>query len=188
MSDIVKFPYSASRRVAARRPRRSKNGTPEERAVKRVVEAAPAPVIPRRSKNGTPAERAAKAAAEKLLPRNIIAAAYKSNSHTHAALHRAAKIVIVLGECHVRDGWTLDKARAERFLESMCLLDPHDGDAMGPIVEWVADHGQSLDWIFRGDPGSMILAAAAVAPIAAKHSRPKLVAITRKPPPSPGAA
>jgi cell division protein FtsN len=34
MSDIVKFPYSASRRVAARRPRRSKNGTPEERAAK----------------------------------------------------------------------------------------------------------------------------------------------------------
>jgi hypothetical protein len=60
MSAIVKFPYSASRRVVARRPRRSKNGTPEERAVKRVVEAAPAPVIPRRSKNGTPEERAAK--------------------------------------------------------------------------------------------------------------------------------
>jgi hypothetical protein len=34
MSDIVKFPYSASRRVAARRPRRAKNGTPEERAAK----------------------------------------------------------------------------------------------------------------------------------------------------------
>ena len=31
---ILKFPYSASRRIAARRPRRSKNGTPEERAAK----------------------------------------------------------------------------------------------------------------------------------------------------------
>jgi hypothetical protein len=31
---IVKFPYRMSRRVAARRPRRSKNGTPEERAAK----------------------------------------------------------------------------------------------------------------------------------------------------------
>jgi hypothetical protein len=31
---IVKFPYSASRRIAARRPRRSKNGTREERAAK----------------------------------------------------------------------------------------------------------------------------------------------------------
>jgi len=60
MSDIVKFPYSASRRVAARRPRRSKNGTPEERAAKLPAEAGPATVIPRRSKNGTPEERAAK--------------------------------------------------------------------------------------------------------------------------------
>jgi hypothetical protein len=61
MSDIVKFPYSTSRRVVARRPRRSKNGTPEERAAKLAPEAAPAPVIPRRSKNGTAEERAAKA-------------------------------------------------------------------------------------------------------------------------------
>jgi hypothetical protein len=32
--EIVNFPYSASRRVMSRRPRRSKNGTPEERAAK----------------------------------------------------------------------------------------------------------------------------------------------------------
>jgi hypothetical protein len=32
--NVVKFPYSASRRVYARRPRISKNGTPEERAAK----------------------------------------------------------------------------------------------------------------------------------------------------------
>jgi hypothetical protein len=61
MSEIVKFPYSASRRVVSRRPRRSKNGTPEERAAKLVSEGAPVPVIPRRSKNGTPEDRAAKA-------------------------------------------------------------------------------------------------------------------------------
>jgi hypothetical protein len=56
---VVRFPYS--RRDAARRPRRSKNGTPEERLAK----AGPAafrsvPFKPRRSKNGTPEERAAK--------------------------------------------------------------------------------------------------------------------------------
>ena len=34
MTEVVKFPYSAARRVLARRPRRSKNGTPEERAAK----------------------------------------------------------------------------------------------------------------------------------------------------------
>jgi hypothetical protein len=34
MSNVVKFPYSASRRVHSQKPRRSKNGTPEERAAK----------------------------------------------------------------------------------------------------------------------------------------------------------
>jgi hypothetical protein len=38
---LVKFPYSASRRVAARRPRRSKNGTPEERAAKAAAKLGP---------------------------------------------------------------------------------------------------------------------------------------------------
>src|SRR5258708_25078006 len=33
-AEIVKFPYSASRRVHSKKPRRSKNGTPEERAAK----------------------------------------------------------------------------------------------------------------------------------------------------------
>jgi len=32
--NVVKFPYSASRRVFSQKPRRSKNGTPEERAAK----------------------------------------------------------------------------------------------------------------------------------------------------------
>jgi hypothetical protein len=32
MSNVVKFPYSVSRKVHARKPRASKNGTPEERA------------------------------------------------------------------------------------------------------------------------------------------------------------
>jgi hypothetical protein len=33
-SNVVKFPYSSSRRVHSQKPRRSKNGTPEERAAK----------------------------------------------------------------------------------------------------------------------------------------------------------
>jgi hypothetical protein len=37
---IVTFPYRVSRRAAARRPRRSKNGTPEERAAKAAASAA----------------------------------------------------------------------------------------------------------------------------------------------------
>jgi hypothetical protein len=60
---IVEFPYSASRRAFARRPRRSKNGTPEERAAAQAATTAVAEPVRklRRSKNGTPEERAAKA-------------------------------------------------------------------------------------------------------------------------------
>jgi hypothetical protein len=46
-AEIVKFPYSASRRVHSQKPRRSKNGTPEERAAKAAaLETAPADVVP----------------------------------------------------------------------------------------------------------------------------------------------
>jgi hypothetical protein len=48
MSDnVVKFPYDACRRVHSKKPRRSKNGTPEERAAKAAaLETAPADVVP----------------------------------------------------------------------------------------------------------------------------------------------
>jgi hypothetical protein len=45
-SNVVRFPYSASRRVHSKKPRRSKNGTPEERAAKAAeLETAPADVV-----------------------------------------------------------------------------------------------------------------------------------------------
>jgi hypothetical protein len=42
MAEIFKFPYDASRRVHSRKPRRSKNGTPEERAAKATAALPPA--------------------------------------------------------------------------------------------------------------------------------------------------
>lgn len=36
MSNVVKFPYAVTRRAFARLPRRSDNGTPEERAARRT--------------------------------------------------------------------------------------------------------------------------------------------------------
>jgi hypothetical protein len=46
-NNVVKFPYSASRRVHSQKPRRSKNGTPEEREAKAAaLETAPADVVP----------------------------------------------------------------------------------------------------------------------------------------------
>jgi hypothetical protein len=38
MSNVVKFPYDASRRVHSQKPRRSKNGTPEEGAAKAATQ------------------------------------------------------------------------------------------------------------------------------------------------------
>ena len=47
MAEIFKFPYDACRRVHSQKPRRSKNGTPEERAAKAAaVQTAPADVVP----------------------------------------------------------------------------------------------------------------------------------------------
>lgn len=37
MNNVVKFPFAVSRRAFARLPRRSDNGTPEERAAKRTT-------------------------------------------------------------------------------------------------------------------------------------------------------
>jgi hypothetical protein len=46
MAEIFKFPYDACRRAHSRKPRRSKNGTPEERAAKAgAAQGAPAAVI-----------------------------------------------------------------------------------------------------------------------------------------------
>jgi hypothetical protein len=46
MSNVVKFPHSASRRVHSKKPRRSKNGTPEERAAKvATLETVPADIV-----------------------------------------------------------------------------------------------------------------------------------------------
>ena len=46
-NNVVKFPYSASRRVHSQKPRRSKNGTPEERAAKAAATQSPrASIVP----------------------------------------------------------------------------------------------------------------------------------------------
>lgn len=59
-SNVIKFPYSVSRRAHSRKPRRSFNGTPEQRAAKAAAIAADtvaAPVIELSRRSGRPAER-----------------------------------------------------------------------------------------------------------------------------------
>jgi hypothetical protein len=53
MSNVVKFPYDACRRVHSRKPRRSKNGRPEERAARAADDVAKEPTIrPRKTITG----------------------------------------------------------------------------------------------------------------------------------------
>jgi hypothetical protein len=61
-------------------------------------------------------------------------------------------------------GRPFDDRRAARFLDSVLRFDPDDGECehFRQIVEWVDDHGQSLDWIFRGKPNYMISRLAAL--------------------------
>ena len=64
---VVKFPYSASRRVYSRRPRVSKNGSPEERAAK-----AAAPAERKRSNKDDIRDRVRLIAAERNIPASEI--------------------------------------------------------------------------------------------------------------------
>ena len=58
-AEIVKFPYSASRRVHSKKPRRSKNGTPEERAALAAsMQSAPADVVLLSDRSAAPEEPA----------------------------------------------------------------------------------------------------------------------------------
>jgi hypothetical protein len=86
-----------------------------------------------------------------------------------AIVARAEQMVEVLRTCHVVDGWQLDEPRAVLFLDSLRRLDFNDGDTaeMTAVLAWARDHGQSLDWIFCGDPGGMVCRAAAQSAAAA---------------------
>jgi hypothetical protein len=87
----------------------------------------------------------------------------------HAILARAQQMVDLLRTCYVCEGWHgkgLDEPAAERMLQYFRRqADGAPEDDQDP--EWEAaiafffDHGQSLDWILVGNPGSMICGAAA---------------------------
>jgi hypothetical protein len=55
MNNVVKFPYSASRRVHSQKPRRSKNGSPEERAAEAAATQPPsASIVPFADRDQSP--------------------------------------------------------------------------------------------------------------------------------------
>lgn len=146
---IVQFPASKSRlvlrREMARRPRRSKNGTPEERAAKKAAQSAPVVPLPGHVGGAAPQ-----------LPQRSIA-------DDRAAIVARAEQIVELLRSRLPTAPRFDERRAALFLENIRTFDEHNGDdpRFTAVLEWVGDHNQSLDWIFAGDPSGMICRLAA---------------------------
>jgi hypothetical protein len=206
MTEIIAFPGCASRSASPRpaaSPWPTLRGprplTPEQRARRSALSKRP-----RRSKHGTPEERAAKAAAladasavtalpmqapdepddvAKISRSAPVGRTFKSSKDHHEVIVRAAKIVSWLRE---RGNGYFNNRRAALFLKNLCQFNPNDGDdpKFLQVLEWVKDQGQSHDWIFDGDPSVMIcrLAATRGAPAKRARPRPALVVVPSDPP------
>jgi hypothetical protein len=83
-----------------------------------------------------------------------------------ATLARAEQIVDVLRTRYIRDGWRLNEQWATKFLDAVRRPYEGNGDSeeMTVILEWMSAHGQSLDWLWLGNPGSMICMLGSLAP------------------------
>jgi hypothetical protein len=75
-------------------------------------------------------------------------------------LKRAEQVIDLLRTRYVCHGWKIDEQAAERVLAYFRAGAPDD-DSFGPVVDFFGRHGQSLDWVFLGDPGGMICKGAA---------------------------
>ena len=86
-----------------------------------------------------------------------------SDCSERAALERLEYVIDVLRTRVVKDGWSIDETAAKRTLNYYRLR--ADGSPEHDIEEalsraFIFDHGQSLDWIWMGDPVGMICKAA----------------------------
>jgi hypothetical protein len=80
-----------------------------------------------------------------------------------AMLRRAEHCVECLRTRYVCDGWKMDEEAAERTLQyfrSQAEGQPENDEEWQAAVDFIGSHGQSLDWILRGEPGVMICGAA----------------------------
>jgi hypothetical protein len=100
-----------------------------------------------------------------------------------AGIARARHIVELLSDRFIRDGWheSFDRERAARFIENMHTFDEDDGadPRFQEVLEWVHDHGQSLDWLFDGGLVGMICRPASHSPVATAIPDPAFAVIER---------
>lgn len=100
-------------------------------------------------------------------------------------LARVEHLIAQLRTRHIRDGFKLDEARAERVLRFFRMAvdlpghedhPDYDGDWLATL-NFVRDHDQSLDWIAAGDVDGMICNLAARSAAAANVDDPVFAAI-----------
>jgi hypothetical protein len=93
-------------------------------------------------------------------------ATVRSAMDREAMVIRAQQIVDVLGRCYVREGWKLDTDRAAQFIENVRTFDKDadvgDCPKFMMALDWMDEHGQSLDWLFIGRIDQMIASQAAL--------------------------
>jgi hypothetical protein len=96
------------------------------------------------------------------LPARAIEAGAADRLDPAAALGRAEFMIERLRTRYVCEGWHgqgLDEDAAARVLayfRNWSAGGPDDADEWMFVVRFLGDHGQSIDWIVRGDPGGMI--------------------------------
>jgi hypothetical protein len=105
-----------------------------------------------------------------------------------AMLTRAEHCVECLRTRYVCDGWKMDEEAAKRMLQyfrSQAEGQPENDEEWRAAVDFIGSHGQSLDWILRGEPGVMICREAASSDrahsskLAVQQSSPALKAVER---------
>jgi hypothetical protein len=124
------------------------------------------PTLSRRHLVTTAAALPALAVPAAVLPAAALpTAAARFTIDREAMVSRAQQIVDVLGRCYVREGWKLDTDRAAQFVENVRTFDEKREDGYCPkfemALDWMHDHGQSLDWLFIGRIDEMIATHAA---------------------------
>lgn len=84
---------------------------------------------------------------------------------SQAALARAEYMIETLRTCYVREGFHdafLDDAKAERVLHyfRQFAAGRDDESEYKAVIDFCAEYGQSLDWLFRGDVRGLIAGGA----------------------------
>jgi hypothetical protein len=81
-----------------------------------------------------------------------------------AALIRAEGLVRCLSDSRIADGFILDEASVERMLHYLrkeaTKKNSATDEEFAAVADFCHEYGQSLDWLFFGDPGVMICRAA----------------------------